>query len=87
MVPVMLLPPVTPFTFQATAVLEVFSTVALNWRVLPRMTVAAVGEIVMVTGGGGFTMVTVALPMAAGSAVLVAWMVTVAGDGTAAGAV
>ena len=58
-------------------------------RVLPTRTVALVGEIVMLTGGGGgagFVTVTVAVPNTAGTVVLVACTVTVP-EGTLAGAV
>ena len=72
MVPTVELPPVMPFTFQVTAVLEVLVTVAVNWRVLPTRTLALVGEIVTLTGGGGLVTVTEALPTAEGTAVLVA---------------
>lgn len=50
-------------------------------------TLALVGEIEIETGGGGLVIVTLALPTAFGTAWLVAWIVTVAGDGTTDGAV
>lgn len=81
------LPPVTPLTFQVTAVFEVFETVAVNCRVRLTRTDAEVGEIETDTGGGGFTTVTAALPIAEGTAALVACTVTVAGDGGTTGAV
>ncbi len=78
-----------PFTFHVTAVLVVFVTVAVNWRVVVMRTLAVVGEMVMLTtgGGGGLVTLTEALPLAAGTALLVACTVTVAGDGRASGAV
>ena len=90
MVPVELLPPVTPFTFQVTDVFDVFCTVAVNCLVRPTRTLAVSGEMVMLTGGGGggcAVMVTVAEPTAAPTTALVAWTVTVAGEGTDGGAV
>ena len=86
MVPSAAFPPATPFTFQMTPVLLVFLTVAVNRRLLSTRTLTLIGEIVMVTGGGGLVMVTAALPIAKGTALLVACMVTVAGEGTATGA-
>jgi hypothetical protein len=79
------LPPATPFTFQVT---EVFVTVAVNcFEVLTR-TLALVGETLIPIGGGGFTTVTNALPTAGGvTTLLLAWTVTVAGDGAFVGAV
>jgi hypothetical protein len=53
MVPTVASPPATSLTLQLTAVLVVFRTVAVNWVVLPTGTVAAVGEMVMETAGGG----------------------------------
>ena len=87
-VPVVALPPVTPLTFHVTAVFEVFVTVAVNCLVRPMRTLALVGEIVTVTGGGGgFTIMTDALPIADDTALLVACTVTMAGEGTPEGAV
>lgn len=83
MVPTVEFPPVMPFTFQVTAVFEVFDTVAENCLVRPTRTVALVGEMVMVTGGGGgggLTTLTVALPIAEGTATLVACTVTFTGE-------
>src|SRR2546423_886466 len=51
-VPTVALPPVTPLTCQVTAVLLVFSTVAVNCCVPPAPTVADTGEIVTRTGMG-----------------------------------
>src|SRR5216110_584317 len=51
-VPTVALPPVTPLTCQVTAVLLVFSTVAVNCCVPPAPTVAATGDIVTRTGMG-----------------------------------
>src|SRR5882762_11895646 len=51
-VPTVALPPVTPLTCQVTAVLPVFSTVAVNCCVPPAPTVADTGEIVTLTGMG-----------------------------------
>src|SRR6516162_404130 len=50
MVPVVLLPPVTPFTSQVTAVFEVPDTVAVNWVWAPsaRLTVAGETDTVIV---------------------------------------
>jgi hypothetical protein len=83
-VPIVALPPVMPFTLHVTAVLAALLTVALNCCVALVSTVAAVGANVTDTG---FTTVTVAEADAAGSATLVAIIVTVAGTGTVAGAV
>src|SRR6516165_7764395 len=44
MVPVVLLPPVTPFTCQVTAVFEVPVTVAVNWVWAPSATLTVEGE-------------------------------------------
>ena len=44
MVPVVLLPPVTPFTCQVTAVFEVPVTVAVNWVWAPSATVTVEGD-------------------------------------------
>src|SRR6516164_2138299 len=44
MVPVLPLPPVTPFTSQVTAVFEVPVTVALNWVCAPSATLTVEGE-------------------------------------------
>src|SRR5437660_679950 len=51
-VPVVVFPPVTPFTCQVTAVLLVFCTVAVNCCVPPVVTVAEVGEMETTTGRG-----------------------------------
>src|SRR5262245_25977694 len=80
-------PPTIPFTRQDTAILAVFWTVAVNCLVLLIRTVILVGEIVMLTGCGSGIIVTEADPAASGTSWLVACTVTVAGDGTTAGAV
>ncbi len=54
-VPSVEFPPTIPFTVQTTAVLVVFCTVAVNCWLRFRRTVALVGEIVMLTGGGTVT--------------------------------
>jgi hypothetical protein len=54
-VPTIALPPVTPLTCQATAVLLVFRTVAVNCWVPPVATVADVGEMVTLTAVGAVT--------------------------------
>ena len=51
-VPIVALPPVVAFTCQVTAVLLVFSTVAVNCCVPPTATVADAGEIITVTATG-----------------------------------
>jgi len=71
-VPTVELPLVTPFTFQTTVLFEVFETVAVNCFVLLMRTVALVGEMLTLTGGGGLTTVTAALPIADGTALLTA---------------
>ncbi len=86
-VPVVAFPPVTPFTCQVTAVLLVFCTVAVKVCDAPVTTLAEVGEIEILTGGGGgAVMVTVAEADLVVSACETAVTVTVAGLGTAAGA-
>ena len=85
--PTTLLPPPTPFTRQVTVLTVVFFTVALNCLVCFTTTLALVGEMVTLTGGGGFVTVTEALPTAEATALLVACTVTVAGEGTTDGAV
>src|SRR5689334_23336256 len=87
MKPTWAFPPAMPFTAQVTAVFEVFCTVALKLLVRLMRTEALVGEMVMETAAGGATMVAIAVPTAAGSAWLVARMVTPAGEGTLEGAV
>src|SRR5437879_4070492 len=77
-------PTTTQFTRQVTAGLAVYWTIAVNCLVLLRRTVALVGAIVTLTGGGG-VIVTEATPTASDTAWLVACTITVAGDGTTAG--
>jgi hypothetical protein len=84
MVPVLLLPPVTPFTCQVAAVLLLFCTVAVKGREAPVATLAEVGEIEMLTGA---VMVTTAEADLLVSACAMALTVTAAGLGTLAGAV
>jgi hypothetical protein len=77
-----------PVALQFTAVFEEFKTVALNCCVAEGASVTLTGDTVTVTGGGGgVCTVTVAVPLEDGAAALVARIVTVAGLGTAAGAV
>jgi len=88
MVPTIVLPPVVPFTLQVTLVFEELATVAENCVDPDGATVTLDGDTLTVTGGGaGGCTVTVAEPTADGLAALVAWTVTVAGLGIAAGAV
>lgn len=91
-VPVVLFPPVTPFTCQVTAVLLLFCTVSEKLCVAPVATLTEVGEIEIVTGGGGGVevppvIVTVAEADTLTFACEIAVTVTVAGVGTFAGAV
>jgi hypothetical protein len=79
-VPTVEFPPVTPFTFHITAVFDVFDTVAVNCFVFEIRTVALLGEMLTLTGGGGFTTLTAALPNADGTATLAAWTVTFTGE-------
>jgi len=83
-VPTVALPPAIPFTLQVTAVFVVPVTVAVNCCVAPVTTEALVGLTLTVTGS---TTVTEAEADLVGSATLVAVTVTVAGEGTADGAV
>ena len=50
MVPVAALPPVTPFTFQVTAILAVLVTLAVNCLVAPTASDAVEGATVTLTG-------------------------------------
>jgi hypothetical protein len=86
MVPVVELPPCTPFTSQVTAVLVVPVTVAANCWVWEACTDAEVGEIDTATAGAGAVTLTVALADFVLSAMLLAVTVT-ALDGAVAGAV
>jgi hypothetical protein len=83
-VPVVELPPAVPLTCHVTAVLDVFATAVVNVCVVPVCTLAVAGEIVMVIGE---TIVTGADPDTEESDEYTAVTVTVAGDGTVAGAV
>lgn len=56
MVPTVALPPETPDTLQATAVLDVPVTVALNWRVRPVSAWAEVGFRLTVMGSAIVTL-------------------------------
>ena len=86
-VPKVEFPPLTPFTFHVTEVFVVLITVAVNCFVVFTRTLALAGDILMLTGGG-FVIVTDALPTAGGvAALLLACTVTIAGIGAAAGAV
>ena len=80
----MALPPTTPFTLQVTAVLVVFVTVAVSCWVVPVTSVTLNGLTLTATGGATVTEAEADLVV---SATLVAVTVTVAGEGTAAGAV
>jgi len=88
-VPVVALPPVTPFTCQVTAVLLVFSTVAVKACDAAVATLAVPGEIEILTVGGAAAavMVTMAEADVLPSACATAVTVTAAGLGTVAGAV
>ena len=93
MVPIALLPPVTPFTCQVTAVFVVFCTVAAKPCDEPVATLAAVGETETVTATGGGVDVDAALVIvtAAEAETLVfacetAVTITLAGFGTFVGA-
>jgi len=86
-VPVVALPPVTPFTCHVTAVFADPVTIAVNCCVLKTSTLAGLGDTVTVTAGGVAVTVTVADPILAAFACEVAVTVTVAGFGTLAGAV
>jgi len=83
-VPTVALPPAIPFTLQVTAVFAVPVTVAVNCCVAPVTTEALVGLTVTATPE---TIVTDAEADLVGSNWLVAITVTVAGEGTADGAV
>ena len=74
-------------TDHVTAVFAVPVTVAVNNWVLPNWTVAPEGATATVTGGGGFTRVTIATAEDAGFATEVACRVTVGEAGMTAGAV
>ena len=87
MVPSVAFPPRRLFTYQVTAVLVVFVTVAVNCLLFLRRTLALAGEMLTLIagggggGGGGFTTVTVALPTADGvTTLLLACTVTFTGN-------
>lgn len=86
-VPTVELPPLTPLTRQVTALLAVPLTVAANVCVADVDTVANDGVTATVMGGGVAEIVTDAVANWVGSAADTALTVTVAGDGTLAGAV
>jgi hypothetical protein len=75
-----------PVTFQVTLLSLVPVTVAANCCWPPGETVAAVGDIATVIGGGDTT-VAIAVPIAEGSARDIAVTLTVGGFGGVAGAV
>ena len=86
--PTVLFPPATPLTCQVTAVFVVLLTVAVKDCVLPVWTLAVAGPTDTATGGGAVAvMVTCAEPERVGSATDTAVIVTVADEGTVAGAV
>src|SRR5271157_3531377 len=87
MVPAVELPPATPSTDQATAVLAVPVTVAANCTVAPANAQESVGATVTVAFTAGAVIVTIAEPEGLLSAELMALTVTTAGLGTEAGAV
>ena len=60
-VPTAALPPAMPFTFQITAVFEVFFTAAVNCLVRPVRTVALAGVMLMLTAGAATTSIKNAL--------------------------
>src|SRR6185295_9941592 len=53
MKPIVELPPVIPFTFQVTALFEVFLSVAVKLLLMPVRSTTLVGEIVSVIAAGG----------------------------------
>jgi hypothetical protein len=79
------LPPAIPFTFQLTVVFDVLLTVAEKAWLAPTATVAFGGATATVIAGGA-VIVSVDDAERAGSATELAVTVTVAGDGTVAGA-
>jgi hypothetical protein len=84
-VPTVELPPVTPLTCQVTAVFDELATVAVKaWEPLPAVTAAVPGVTETEIAG---TRVTCAEPDLLVSAADTAVTVTVAGEGTMAGAV
>jgi len=88
MMPTLVFPPATPLTCQVTAVFVVLLAVAVKDCVLPVWTLAVAGPTDAATGGGAVAvMVTCAEPERVGSATDTAVIVTVADEGTVAGAV
>jgi len=84
MVPNVALPPATPLTSQVICTPGAVHNDAVKVCIWPSATLAEDGETEFAFAQ---VMVTVAVPDFVGSAVLVAAMVTVGGDGTVAGAV
>jgi hypothetical protein len=85
-VPMVELPPGTPFTCQVTDVFDALATVAVNaWLPPPACTVAPEGATATDTGGADCVKVTVAEPDRVESTCDTALTVTVADDGIAAG--
>ena len=87
MVPKVALPPTAPFTDQVTAVFPDPLTVAVNVLEVPSGTLTTAGATATVTGGGGFTKVTVDAADVAELATEVALTVTVLDAGRVEGAV
>jgi hypothetical protein len=91
MVPSIALPPVTPFTFQVTPVLELPLTPATYCEELPRLTLVDPLSVSVTgpppDGGGGAARVTARLCATESLATLVAVMVTLEFCGALAGAV
>ena len=81
-VPTTELPPLTPFTFQITALFALFCTVAVNWCVRLTRTLADEGDSVTLTGCGGATIATKTAVDTSPSEVLT----TIGTDGFGAGA-
>jgi hypothetical protein len=86
-VPTAALPPVMPLTSQLTLVSDAPLTVPVKFMVLPGATVAAVGEIVILTTVLAVVMLIVAVADLVGSAMLVAVSNTKSGEGRVCGAV
>ena len=88
MEPTVEFPPAIPFTLQATAVLLVPDKIAVYWAEVPSVTLLAPVKVKVIAGGGGAgaSKVTERLCEMAGSARLVAMMVTDDDFGAVAGA-